>query len=407
MDSNVSILDQIIKNKKKEEVSNLDAILIIDSLFKELSDRERDILIRRHGLHSGRKETLEKIGKAHKLTRERVRQIETFGVKKLRELEHLSKYLDNLKKVISQLLESHGGLMEKEYLLDALTDFSSEGSNFKNYDKLIHKNYLNFLITKLLHDKFEVISKSKIFDIAYKLKYQDHNHLEEIASEFYEKISKDNNIYTTKELINLINTLKTYEKHKEKFKIEDDTINLGKVIKKNFEEEHIEIINSNKPIYTILRAIKRIKQNKFGHWGHERLAEIRPKTINDKIYLVLKNKKEPMHFVEIAETINKTGFDSKIANPATVHNELILDKRYVLVGRGLYGLTEWGFRRGTVIDVIEEILLEAKRPLSREEIIQGVLNKRLVKKATVILALMNKNKFDRAEGKYILKIQTL
>ncbi|MCU0680512.1 MAG: winged helix-turn-helix domain-containing protein, partial [Planctomycetes bacterium] len=99
--------------------------------------------------------------------------------------------------------------------------------------------------------------------------------------------------------------------------------------------------NENKITYSLLQAIKNIEQNRFGHWGIAEWQEVKPKTINDKIYLILKNSGQPMHFTEIAEKINEIGFDKKKANPATVHNELILDERYVLTGRGTYALKEW------------------------------------------------------------------
>ena len=142
---NISILDQIINSKKADEVGSLDAVDIINNLFTELGERERDVLIRRHGLHSGSKETLESIGNAHQLTRERIRQIETTSIKKLQQLENLKDYISALKNVIFQLLEEHGGLMEKEYLLDLLVGFSMDGTTDKNHDGDIHKNYLNLI----------------------------------------------------------------------------------------------------------------------------------------------------------------------------------------------------------------------------------------------------------------------
>src|SRR3989339_149304 len=122
--STTSILDQIINNKKAEEVANLNAVEIINNLFGELVDRERDVLIKRHGLHGESKETLESIGNDHNLTRERIRQIETNSVKKLQQLKNLEEYVNGLKNVIRLLLEEHGGMMEKEYLLEILVGFS-------------------------------------------------------------------------------------------------------------------------------------------------------------------------------------------------------------------------------------------------------------------------------------------
>jgi len=398
---NISILDQIINYQKAEEVANLDAVEIISSLFNELSERERDVLMRRYGLSNDGKETLESIGSVHNLTRERIRQIETVSIKKLQQLKNLDDYVKNLKRIILQLLEEHGGLMEKNYLLDILASFSSNGFKTDQKIELKHKNYLNFLITKLLHSEFEEVMSSKTFLGSYKLKFQELAHLEELAEELLSKVGEMKKILATEELIEIINSLESYKKHEEKLATKN-TLDISNVLKFDLYEENPEIINKNKTLYSILRAAKKIEQNKFGYWGIHNWREIKPKTINDKIYLVLKHSNEPMHFEQIAEQINEIGFDGKKANAATVHNELILDDKYVLVGRGLYGLKDWGYKKGTVTDVIEEIMNEVKQPLTRDEIIAKVLEKRYVKKATIVLALMNKEKFAKAEGKYSL-----
>ncbi len=398
---NISILDQIIHNQKAEEVAKLNAIEIIDNLFSKLTCREKDVIVRRYGLHSGNKETLESIGRAHNLTRERIRQIETTSIKKLQQLQNLEDYINSLKKVIFQLLEEHGGLMEKDYLLNILVVFSLNGFKARTDDGIIHKNYLYFLISKLLHNEFEELANSKHFKDSYKLKHQTIDHLEEIIEELFNKIKQSKKTYNTNELINLIMELENYHKYKEKI-IDNNTIDISKVLKSDLFEEKGDVINENKTLYTILKAARKIEQNKFGHWGIHNSREIKPKTINDKIYLVLKNVGQPIHFVEIANHINKIAFDNKQANPATVHNELILDDKYVLVGRGIYSLKEWGYKDGTVIDVIKDILAETENPMSKDEIIEKVLKKRLVKKATIILALMNKNMFKKIDGRYTL-----
>ncbi len=396
-----SILEQIIINQKSEEIASLNVIEIINKLFSELNKRERDVVIRRFGLHGNGKETLEKIGSIHNLTRERIRQIEMNSIRKLRELQHLEEYIRDLKSVILQLLEEHGGLMEKEYLLEILTTFSANDSNKKD-NHVIHKNYLNFLITQLSHKEFEEINSSPYFKESYKLKFQDIDHLEELVYELHKVIEQKKVVLTTDKIIQLAKEeLETYQKHQDKLKTENN-IDISVVLKNNLFSENFDIINRHKVIYSVLKASKHIEQNKFGYWGKHNWREIKPKTINDKIYLILKYYKKPMHFAEIAEKINTIKFDNKKANPATVHNELILDNKYVLVGRGLYGLKEWGYKEGTVADVIEEILKD-KGPLTRDEIIDEVLKRRIVKETTIILALMNKQRFIREDGKYILK----
>jgi len=395
----MSILDTILENQKAEEVSKLDAIEIINNLFSELSERERDVLIRRYGLNSGVKETLESIGEAHELTRERIRQIETTSIKKLQQLKDLKDYLNTLRKVILQLLEEHGGLMEKEYLLNLLVGFSTNGLSSRGTDEKTHKNYLNFLITKLLFDEFEELNSHKHFLESYKLKYKDLEHLEDITEELLEKIKDAKDTHSTITLVELMSSLESAKRHEEKLKAES-TLNVAKFLKNDLYEEDEETVNNNKILYSILKAAKKVEQNKFGHWGMHNSREIKPKTINDKIYLILKNYNKPMHFAEIADAINKISFDGKKANAATVHNELILDKKYVLVGRGLYGLKEWGYRQGTVADVIKEIINENGGPMTKEEIIEKVLEKRMVKKATIVLALMNKDNFNKTGNKY-------
>ncbi|MDO9399491.1 MAG: sigma factor-like helix-turn-helix DNA-binding protein [bacterium] len=382
---NKSILDQIIINNQAEEVSRLDVVELINNLFNKLNNRERDVLTKRFGLFGNCKETLEKIGQIHKLTRERIRQIETASIKKIRQLEDSNKDISGLKKVINQLLEAHGGLMEKEYMLDNLVNISTGAYQTKSKDIDIHRRHFNFLISKFLFNEFEEIKKSKYFKNLFKLKHQSLEHLEVLVEELLEKINELKSTMTIEGLVKLTKGLASYKKNEEKFEISNN-------------------LSSEKIVHSFLKTIKNIGQNRFGKWGISNWREINPKTVNDKIYLILKNQGKPMHFVEIADKINQVIFDKKQANAATVHNELILDNKYVLVGRGLYGLKEWGYCKGAVIDVVKNILEQSNLPLSRDEIIAKVLEQRFVREATINLALMDKKRFERLkDGKYQLK----
>jgi hypothetical protein len=217
------------------------------------------------------------------------------------------------------------------------------------------------------------------------------------------KIREAKKIFMTEDLINLSKELNAYKANADKFN-QANSLDISGILASDLFKEPADAINQNKAIYSIFQAAKKIEQNKFGHWGIDDWREIKPKTINDKIYLTLKNNGKPMHFAEIADKINLIGFDKKKANAATVHNELILDDKYILVGRGLYGLKEWGYQKGTVAEVIERVMAESSDPLSREEIINKVLGQRIVKKATINLALMNRDKFELTQdGKYSVK----
>lgn len=398
---NKSILDQIMSNQQAEQVAKLDAVEIITSLFNQLDQRERDVLIRRFGLRAdSEKEILEKIGKRHKLTRERIRQIETASIKKLKRFESSAGHLSGLKNIIINLLEEHGGFMEKEYLFNNLVNFSLGGGK-NGAEEIKHKRHFDFLMLKLLPEEFEAVGDSEHFKEFFKLKYQPLEHLEALAKELLEKIQETKKIFTTAELINLSKELESYKSNQEKFNPAGSLDVSGILADDLLFKEKTELVNGHKVIYSILQAAKKIEQNKFGFWGLNDWREIKPRTINDKIYLILKNSGQPLHFAEITGRINQINFDEKKAHAPTVHNELILDEKYILVGRGLYGLKEWGYQKGTVADVVEKIMIESARPLSREEIMDKVLAQRMVKRATINLALMNRDKFDiSADGKY-------
>jgi len=160
-----------------------------------------------------------------------------------------------------------------------------------------------------------------------------------LAEDLLKNVENLKKTYSTEELIELLKQLDSYNKYQEKLKASET--DLYPVFKSQVFPDKAEIINSNKVLYSLMQAVKNLEQNKYGEWGIADWQEIKPKTVNDKIYLILKHEAKPLHFTEIAKKINDMKFDRKIANAATVHNELILDSRYVLVGRGTYGLKEW------------------------------------------------------------------
>lgn len=147
-----------------------------------------------------------------------------------------------------------------------------------------------------------------------------------------------------------------------------------------------------------LEVSKRILRNFEGFYGLKEWPEINPRNIKDRAYIVFKKENRPLHFTAVAQLI------SKETSPQTVHNELIKDSRFVLVGRGLYALGDWGYESGTVKEVIFRVLQTAGAPLLKEEIIKEALKQRLVQENTILLNLHNRRYFARnAEGKYTIK----
>jgi DNA-directed RNA polymerase delta subunit len=140
-----------------------------------------------------------------------------------------------------------------------------------------------------------------------------------------------------------------------------------------------------------------------GKWGLVKWPTVNPKNIRDKIYVVLQEAGKHMHFNEIAGAIKVSDFKRKDVTTQAIHNELIKDKRFVLIGRGIYALKEWGYQKGTVADIISEVLRKAGEPLHRDDIVKEVLKSRQVKETTILLNLQGKSQFKRvAKATYSL-----
>ena len=195
----------------------------------------------------------------------------------------------------------------------------------------------------------------------------------------------------------------TDERAKEKFN--DFVKTVTNFLKTGKKEEILDkklYLNQCKDLVSchLLSIPKHFGVNVFGDFGLRVWPEIEPKTIRDKVYLVLKKHDKPIHFEAIAKNINKFGLDKKSAHAQTVHNELIKDERFVLVGRGIYALKEKGYEPGTVREVIAR-LLKKHGPLESTTVVKLVNEQRLLKENTILLNLQNRRFFKRLDnGKY-------
>ncbi len=155
-------------------------------------------------------------------------------------------------------------------------------------------------------------------------------------------------------------------------------------------------------LLSYLDATKQIGQNGFGQFGLAKWPAINPRGAKDKAYIIFKEQNRPLHFREVTELINQANLGANLAQAQTVHNELIKDNRFILVGRGTYALKEWGYQPGTVKDIIVQTLKD-NGSLTKEQILDKVLEARLVKSNTVLINLQNRKYFAReGNGKYSL-----
>jgi DNA-directed RNA polymerase subunit H (RpoH/RPB5) len=318
-------------------------------------EREREIISRRFGLFD-RRETLEQIGELLGITRERVRQLEKAVVTKLKAAA--SKDLPHIKETDS-VLTSHLNEMGKVAKVSDISDRLS-----KHNDKTAQAR-VAFLAN--LSPNIAVIDDNDHFF-----------HAVGLSSEHTEKAIRDR----VNKIIEAINGIG----EPTDIKTVAEKVGSGDV-------KHTEALAGiSKNIATL-----------NGRWGLIKWPMVNPKNIRDKIYVILHDNGKPMHFNEIADAIKKSNLRRKDVTTQAIHNELIKDSRFVLIGRGIYALKEWGYKKGTVADVIAEVLRKEGGPLHRDEIVRRVLKSRQVKETTILLNLQGKPQFKRvAKATYAL-----
>lgn len=352
---------------------------ILDDAIR--SERTKDVIVRRFGLINGQRQTLEEIGQNYAITRERVRQIEEVGLKSLSNTKYVSHLKPTFDFVHSHLLE-HGELRREKTLMDDLVYICmpavlKEAADAprqirtaqKEFDPIQCQAALYLILA--LGDPFIREKETKKFHPLWTINRKSIALAKKIIDFFAKYFNKATQTLEFKDLY--------------------------------YQLKEIDERLTEKALASYLDASKEIAVNRFGHYGLSHWPEISPRGVRDKAYLVMKQHGQPLHFVEITKLINKSSLDHKKAQVETVHNELIKDSRFILIGRGIYALAEWGYESGTVPEVIT-ILLKEHGPLSKEEILKKVLEKRIIKENTVLINLQNRKIFTRdEEGRYTLK----
>lgn len=329
---------------------------VTKKLLSSLTDRAKLVVTKRYGLDKdGEKMTLEAIGEQYSITRERVRQIEHAALQNIRKSSSYKQEKAAFDELL-QVVDSLGGLLSEEDLLSLLAkDVSS-------------RNHVCFML--VIGEEF----KKEKEDVEFKHRWHiDQN----LSKKIHEAIRKLYKSLDDESLIPESEILQEFLK------------NLQDVNQKYLTEEIAK---------RWLSVSKNLDKNPLGEWGKANSSNVRTKGIRDYAFLAMRKHGSPIHFRDIAKQIEKL-FDKK-AHIATTHNELIKDKRFVLVGRGLYALSEWGYLSGVVKDVIKKVL-EKNGPLTKEEIIQKVLKERYVKENTILVNLQNSKLFKKdKEGRY-------
>jgi len=329
---------------------------ITKKLLEVLSERAQDVLTKRYGIGKDtEKKTLEAIGKEYGITRERVRQIEEYSLSNIRKSDEFKKneqIFEELKSYIDEL----GAVVSEQELL----------AHFSKNESI--QNHIHFLL--VLGSFFTRMKEDKFFHHRWVIDPVLAEKVHDSIKKLYDGLDEDAIVSEAELIQSFLGYLKN--------------------ISEQYKDEAV--------LRRWLGTTKKIDKNPLGEWGRSDSPNINVKGMRDYAFLVIRRHGSPIHFREVAETI--TELFGKKAHVATCHNELIKDPRFVLVGRGLYALTEWGYISGVVRDVISEII-KKHGPLTKEEIIEKVLKERYVKENTIMVNLQNPEYFKKdSKGRY-------
>lgn len=321
-------------------------------------EREREIIARRFGLYD-RKETLEQIGELLGITRERVRQLEKAILIRLKiAAEEGQKDVAEIEKVLVRHLSEMGNTARISDLASAI----KPGAD----DRL--RSQIGFIAA--LAPRLTTLDENDRYfqGVALKNSFEDEKSLRKAVDDMVRHIKEYGSAI---DLETLFSKTEGYNKPSEA-----------------------------RSVATLSKDLAELK----GVWGLVRWPSVNPKNIRDKIYVILSDGGKPLHFSDIAKAIKDSDFKRKDVTTQAIHNELIKDKRFVLIGRGIYALAEWGYKKGTVSDIIADILQKEAGPLHRDEIVKRVLKSRQVRETTILLNLQSKPEFKRvAKATYELR----
>ncbi len=329
---------------------------VVKKLLSVVGDRSRDVLVSRFGLGTDTKRmTLEAIGKKYKITRERVRQIENYSIINIRKSKEYAKEKESFDELL-KLITDMGGTISEEHLLKHISK-----------DKAT-QNQIHFLL--VIGEEFTKEKEDNEFKHRWSVDKELSKRIHASLRDLYSSLSDDEILLESDMIEKFLENIKDVS---EKYKNEE--------IAKRW-----------------LALSKLIDKNPLGEWGKTTSANINAKGMRDYAYLVIRRHGSPIHFREVAKLI--TELFNKKAHVATTHNELIKDPRFILVGRGLYALSEWGYMSGVVRDVIKNII-DKNGPLTKDEIVKKVLKERYVKENTIMVNLQNPKFFKKSkDGKY-------
>ncbi|NCU28097.1 MAG: hypothetical protein EOM85_00265 [Candidatus Moranbacteria bacterium] len=331
---------------------------VTKKILTGLQPRAYEVIVNRFGLTDDtQRKTLEAIGKKYGITRERVRQIENAAISLIRKSDTF-KSEKQVFEELKSLMHTLGAIVSETELLNHLSK-----------DKLT-QNYLHFFLT--LGNDFTKHKEDDQFKTHWTVDSDTAEKIRKALNKIYENLSDDELISESDLITKFLDEVKE--------------------ISEQYKNEEIA--------RRWLSISKKLSKNPLGEWGKTAASGIKTRGVKDYAFLMMRKHGSPMHFREVAKAVTDT-FGKK-CHTATCHNELIKDSRFVLVGRGIYALSEWGYKTGVVKDVIRD-LLKKNGPMKKEDIVEQVMKERYLKKNTILVNLQNAKYFKKNKnGEYTI-----
>lgn len=353
-------LHTIITLTQDELKKQLPTEQAVAKALETLKPREAEVVRRRYGLGDQPAATLQEIGAEVGITRERVRQIEQQGLKKF-QLELANGPLAAIIRLATSLIRQHGGVLAAESFYDRFLPV--------NQQTPASRKTLSFLLDQVTELRF--VPARGHFAPHYAISAAHEHALAQAAPALVEALAQAKRPLDTAALLDALTKA-------------DASDGIGYLITEPFIESVLEIGAD------FVDAPGNL-------WGLADWPEINPRNIREKTLFVLRKHGTPLHFKDIAEHIKQAHFDDKRVTPQAVHNELINGDEFVLIGRGIYALRDWGYQPGTVADVIRTVLEKSDAPMDRESIVSEVLKQRHVSRNTILINLQEKDSFRRVD----------
>jgi len=269
--------------------TDIDINSLINDALATQDDRAKRVVVGRYGLGSSKRKTLAELGNEYSLTRERVRQIQVAALKAIHDEIKEHKEAVKFLKTMERYLKDVGRIRREDLIAE---DFNIGLGGKEDVGALSNK--LHFLTDALKWPHVEAGNEN--WHVTWYSDKDSYENAKKLVAEL----------------------LKTKDHDYDKFL---------KYAGDKFDMPEPQIMNH-------LLISKRFGVGPYGDMGADHWVRVNPKTVRDKIYIILDRSDEPMHFANIATTVNELSNKKRAA--ATVHNELIKDPRFVLVGRGTY-----------------------------------------------------------------------